>query len=83
MNVDVEIDPADLSTDELVACLEYAQARGINTLNKGITHPFESFCDEDYAEELLNDMYQYFSNTSMPAPQPVRDFFWHVYGKLV
>jgi len=57
MNVDVDIDPADLSTDELIACLEYAQARGINTLNKGITRPFESFCDEDYAEELLNDMY--------------------------
>jgi len=83
MNVDVDIDPADLSTDELVACLEYAQARGINTLNKGITRPFESFCDDEYAEELLNNMYQYFSNANTPAPQPVRDFFWHVCGKLV
>jgi len=83
MQIDIDIDPCDLSEAELLDCVKYAAQKGIGPV-KTLEHYLCTIdCSEERFEELLRELYEYFAKQTTPAPPPVRDFFWHVYGKLV
>jgi len=60
MYVDIDIEPHNLSETELLNCVKYATERSIGVK---MLEDYSDIidCDKGYFEELLREMYEYFT----------------------
>jgi len=80
--IDIDIEPSDLSQQELLACVEYAQEQPWFK-EQGFIRGREALLEDEAVRELLKEMFDYFFASKEPVPEVVRKFLWMAYGRTV
>jgi len=76
MDITIDINPADLSPRELLACVEYAKGQPWIKEDKAL---FEN----KTIKGLIEEIEEYFLNTEDPVPDVIAKFLWVMSGSSV
>jgi len=84
ITIDIDIEPSDLSQQELLACVEYAQEQPWFK-EQGFIKGKEALLKDEAIRELIEEMYHYFSTSSTkePVPEVITKFLWVARGEMV
>jgi len=80
--IDIDIEPSDLSQQELLACVEYAQEQPWFK-EQGFIRGREALLEDEEVRELVREMFDYFFASKEPVPEVIRKFLWLAYGRTV